>query len=233
MIERGRRPARGRPARIGRLLARPWGSRPCLRPASLSLFRASWPPAHLAHARRATRDHRPDTRSPETRSLSGPWRLFAAGRAHRAHGTCMPMRATSCAGGPRRDRRFGDASVHSTQRWPLAEDGPSVAWEKVKAELGLRAPSGPTGSSCARRRGAAGWDFPGRPRRALLPRSTPWLVIPPSGVTKLRGHEGFHRIRVGDYRVVHAIEDDVLPVLVVRVGHRREVYRRPRSRSTG
>jgi mRNA interferase RelE/StbE len=30
---------------------------------------------------------------------------------------------------------------------------------------------------------------------------------------------------VGDYRVVYAIEDDVLLVLVVRVGHRREVYR--------
>jgi mRNA interferase RelE/StbE len=47
----------------------------------------------------------------------------------------------------------------------------------------------------------------------------------PSGVTKLRGPEGFYRIRVGDYRVVYAIEDDVLLVLVVRVGHRREVYR--------
>jgi len=30
---------------------------------------------------------------------------------------------------------------------------------------------------------------------------------------------------VGDYRVVYAIEDDILLVLVVRVGHRREVYR--------
>lgn len=47
----------------------------------------------------------------------------------------------------------------------------------------------------------------------------------PPGVTKLRGPEGFYRIRVGDYRIVYAIEDDLLLVLVVRVAHRREVYR--------
>jgi mRNA interferase RelE/StbE len=34
------------------------------------------------------------------------------------------------------------------------------------------------------------------------------------------------RIRVGDYRVLYTIADDVLLVTVVRVGHRREVYRR-------
>lgn len=47
----------------------------------------------------------------------------------------------------------------------------------------------------------------------------------PPGVTKLRGPEGFYRVRVGDYRIVYAIDDDVLLVLVVAVGHRREVYR--------
>jgi mRNA interferase RelE/StbE len=34
------------------------------------------------------------------------------------------------------------------------------------------------------------------------------------------------RYRVGDFRLLATIEDDVLRVLVVRVGHRREVYRR-------
>jgi len=37
--------------------------------------------------------------------------------------------------------------------------------------------------------------------------------------------KGFWRYRVGDYRIVAAIEDDRLVVLVVTVGHRREVYR--------
>lgn len=48
----------------------------------------------------------------------------------------------------------------------------------------------------------------------------------PPGCTKLAGPDDFWRIRVGDYRVVYAIHDDVLIVLVVRIGHRREVYRR-------
>jgi mRNA interferase RelE/StbE len=34
------------------------------------------------------------------------------------------------------------------------------------------------------------------------------------------------RYRVGDYRIVASIEDDAVRILVVRVGHRREVYRR-------
>jgi mRNA interferase RelE/StbE len=41
----------------------------------------------------------------------------------------------------------------------------------------------------------------------------------------MHGSEGYYRLRVGDYRVVYAVEDDVLIVLVVRIGHRREVYR--------
>ncbi len=46
----------------------------------------------------------------------------------------------------------------------------------------------------------------------------------PSGCKKLKTIDAY-RIRVGDYRVVYEIHDDVLVVLVIRVGHRREVYR--------
>lgn len=35
----------------------------------------------------------------------------------------------------------------------------------------------------------------------------------------------FWKYRVGDYRVVASIEDDAVRILVVRIGHRREVYR--------
>lgn len=48
----------------------------------------------------------------------------------------------------------------------------------------------------------------------------------PSGVTALQGEPGFLRLRVGDYRLIYTVQDDVLTVLVVTVGHRREVYRR-------
>ncbi len=42
---------------------------------------------------------------------------------------------------------------------------------------------------------------------------------------KLAGMDELYRVRVGDYRIVYTIEDDRLVVLVVRIAHRREVYR--------
>jgi mRNA interferase RelE/StbE len=48
----------------------------------------------------------------------------------------------------------------------------------------------------------------------------------PHGVRKLAGSENVYRVRVGDYRIVYQVFDDVLIVHVVRVGHRRDVYRR-------
>lgn len=44
------------------------------------------------------------------------------------------------------------------------------------------------------------------------------------GSKKLTGTE-FWRIRVGNYRVVYAVLESMLVVLVVKIGHRREVYR--------
>lgn len=46
----------------------------------------------------------------------------------------------------------------------------------------------------------------------------------PPGCTKLTGSEGY-RIRCGAYRVVYSIEDARLVVSVVKVGHRKDVYR--------
>lgn len=48
----------------------------------------------------------------------------------------------------------------------------------------------------------------------------------PSGARKLVGGEGEWRVRTGDYRIVYEINDGVLLVLVVAVGHRREIYQR-------
>ena len=47
----------------------------------------------------------------------------------------------------------------------------------------------------------------------------------PPASRALRGRPGF-RVRVGDYRVIYTIEDDVLLVVVVTLGHRRDVYER-------
>ncbi|MBI5018644.1 MAG: type II toxin-antitoxin system RelE/ParE family toxin [Deltaproteobacteria bacterium] len=47
----------------------------------------------------------------------------------------------------------------------------------------------------------------------------------PPGVEKLAGEDELYRVRVGEYRVLYSIRDEVLLVLVVRIGHRRDVYR--------
>ncbi len=46
----------------------------------------------------------------------------------------------------------------------------------------------------------------------------------PPGVMKLSGADGY-RIRQGDWRVVYLVDDDARRVDVVKIGHRREVYR--------
>jgi mRNA interferase RelE/StbE len=46
----------------------------------------------------------------------------------------------------------------------------------------------------------------------------------PPDVKKLKGRDAW-RIRVGDYRVIYEIHDRILQIIVVTVGHRREVYR--------
>ena len=48
----------------------------------------------------------------------------------------------------------------------------------------------------------------------------------PPGAKRLENAQGLWRVRVGDYRVVYQVEDQVLMVLVVRVGHRRVAYRK-------
>ena len=47
----------------------------------------------------------------------------------------------------------------------------------------------------------------------------------PPGCTKLSGEDSAHRARVGDNRIVYEVIGDRLLVHVVRIGHRREVYR--------
>ena len=47
----------------------------------------------------------------------------------------------------------------------------------------------------------------------------------PAGSKKLADEDGFWRIRAGDYRVIYTVIQKRLVVTVVRIGHRREVYR--------
>ncbi|HMD85021.1 MAG TPA: type II toxin-antitoxin system RelE/ParE family toxin [Terriglobia bacterium] len=47
----------------------------------------------------------------------------------------------------------------------------------------------------------------------------------PPGVKKLKGESDLFRLRSGNYRIIYSIEDVRLMVLVISVGHRRDVYR--------
>ena len=47
----------------------------------------------------------------------------------------------------------------------------------------------------------------------------------PQGAKKLQGERDMWRVRVGDYRILYTLRNAQLVVLVIRVGHRREVYR--------
>lgn len=48
----------------------------------------------------------------------------------------------------------------------------------------------------------------------------------PAGSKHLAGEvPPLYRVRVGDYRILYQIEEDILVLLVVHVGHRRDVYR--------
>lgn len=48
----------------------------------------------------------------------------------------------------------------------------------------------------------------------------------PNGCEKLAGNDDLYRIRSGDYRIIYQILKKRLIILVVKIGHRREVYRR-------
>jgi mRNA interferase RelE/StbE len=47
----------------------------------------------------------------------------------------------------------------------------------------------------------------------------------PPGCEKLSGREDRYRVRQGRYRVVYEVDDSALTVTVVKLGHRRDVYR--------
>ena len=46
----------------------------------------------------------------------------------------------------------------------------------------------------------------------------------PPGMMKLRGRDGY-RVRVGSSRIIYAIHDDLILIVIVTIGHRRDVYR--------
>ena len=68
-------------------------------------------------------------------------------------------------------------------------------------------------------------SLPKRDLRAVLEKINSLAENPRQyGCEKLSGQEKY-RVRCGDYRILYSIEDAILVVCVVKVGHRRDVYR--------
>jgi mRNA interferase RelE/StbE len=49
--------------------------------------------------------------------------------------------------------------------------------------------------------------------------------LPDRSITKMKGNNNFHKVRVGDYRILYQIYDDTLVILVVKIGHRKDIYK--------
>ena len=50
--------------------------------------------------------------------------------------------------------------------------------------------------------------------------------LPSPDTSKMKGNNPFHKIRVGDYRIVYEIQDDILLILIIKIGHRKDIYRK-------
>ncbi len=67
--------------------------------------------------------------------------------------------------------------------------------------------------------------IPGPELRKILDRIETLRENPrPPGSVKLSGKE-YYRIRQGDYRIIYEIQDEVLVIIVIKIGHRRDIYR--------
>jgi mRNA interferase RelE/StbE len=67
--------------------------------------------------------------------------------------------------------------------------------------------------------------LPARVVARIMPRLEHLASAPrPSGCKKLKGGDNEWRIRVGDYRIIYAIDDTDRTIDVTRIAHRREVY---------
>jgi len=48
--------------------------------------------------------------------------------------------------------------------------------------------------------------------------------LPNPHTTRMKGDNTFHKIRAGNYRIIYEIHEDRLIILIVKIGHRKDVY---------
>ena len=68
--------------------------------------------------------------------------------------------------------------------------------------------------------------IPKASRKRIVEKIDSLAESPPNpDTTKMKGDNPFHKVRVGDYRIVYEIQEDVLVILVIKIGHRKDIYR--------
>ncbi len=50
--------------------------------------------------------------------------------------------------------------------------------------------------------------------------------LPDQNTTRMKGNNSFHKVRFGNYRIIYEIYDDKLVILIIKVGHRKDVYKK-------
>jgi mRNA interferase RelE/StbE len=51
------------------------------------------------------------------------------------------------------------------------------------------------------------------------------LNLPDPAATKMSGNNDFHKARCGNYRIIYETHENRLVILIVKIGHRKDVYR--------
>jgi mRNA interferase RelE/StbE len=49
--------------------------------------------------------------------------------------------------------------------------------------------------------------------------------LPDPATTKMSGNNDFHKVRCGNYRIIYEIHENRIVILIVKIGHRKDVYR--------
>ena len=50
-------------------------------------------------------------------------------------------------------------------------------------------------------------------------------ALPDQNLTNMKGENPFHRVRVGDYRIIYEIDEENSLIVILKVGHRKDVYK--------
>lgn len=68
--------------------------------------------------------------------------------------------------------------------------------------------------------------IPKADRKRIVDKIDNLAKSPPNpDITKMKGNNPFYKVRIGDYRIVYEIQDEVLLILIIKIGHRKDIYR--------